>query len=141
MLSTLRRSRPVLQPGVVAGANRVEAERDGPVQDRGELDLLVAADARVRRAAGRVLGHEVVDHVAVEPFGHVPDVERDTDHVGGAAGVPCVLQRAAAPRAGPVGTRVGGQREVNRRHVVASVHGPCGGRRRIDAAGQGGQHP
>ncbi len=73
-----------------------EAERDGPVQDRRELDLLVAPDARVGGPAGRVLGYEVPDDVGVEPFGHVPDVERDADHVGGAAGVPRVLQRAAA---------------------------------------------
>ena len=131
----------VLQPGVVAGAHRVEAERQGPVQDRRELDLLVAPDARVGGPAGRVLGHEVLDDVGVEPFGHVPDVERDADHVGGAAGVPRVLQRAAAPRTGPVGAGVGGQREMDRRHVVARVHGPCGGRRRINAAGQSGQHP
>ena len=54
------------EPGVVAGDHGVEAERERPVQHRGELDLLVAAQARVRGTAGGVLGDEVVDHVGVE---------------------------------------------------------------------------
>ena len=91
----------VLDPRVVAGADRVEAERERPVEHRRELDLLVAAQARVRRAAGGVLGHEVVDHVLAEPLGQVPDVERDADHVGGAPGVPGVLEGAAAAGPGP----------------------------------------
>ena len=81
----------------VTTASKPRATR--PVQHRRELDLLVAAQARVRRTAGGVLGDEVVDHVVVEPVGHVPHVERDADHVGGPPGVPGVLQRAAAARA------------------------------------------
>jgi hypothetical protein len=130
----------VVDAGVVAGADGVEAQSHRPVEDGGELDLLVAADAGVGGAAGRVLGHEVFDDVGVEAFGHVPDVERDADHVGGAAGIAGVLQRAAAAGAGAVGAGVGGQREVDRGHVMTRVHGPRGGRGRINAAGQGGQH-
>ena len=95
-----------MQPGVVAGADRVEAQRERAVEDRLELDLLVAAQARVGGAARRVLGDEVVHHVALETVGHVPDVERDANHVGGAAGVAGVLDRAAAAGAGPVGLRI-----------------------------------
>src|SRR3954454_20458178 len=76
----------VLDLRVVAGTDGVEAEGQRLVQDRGELDLLVAAQARVRGAARGVLGDEVLDHVAVEALGHVPDVERDADHVAGPAG-------------------------------------------------------
>ena len=101
--STERRSTPSLEPGVVPGDDRVEAERQRPVQHRGELDLLVAAQARVRRAAGGVLGDEVVDDVGVEPLGQVPDVERDAEHVGGPARVAGVLERAAAAGAGARG--------------------------------------
>ena len=57
---------PVQQPDVVPGGHRVEAERDRPVQQRGELDLLVAPQARVRGATGGVLGEEVGDHVLDE---------------------------------------------------------------------------
>ena len=59
-------SRPVGavdEPRVVAGGDRVEAERERLVEDGGELDPLVAAQARVGRAAGGVLGDEVVDDV------------------------------------------------------------------------------
>ena len=49
--------------GVVAGGDGVEAERDRLVEQGGELDPLVAAQARVGRAAGGVLGDEVVDDV------------------------------------------------------------------------------
>ena len=81
---------------VVAGGDGVEAERERPVEHGGELDLLVAAQARVGRPAGGVLAHEVLDHVLVEAVAEVPDVERDADHVGGAAGVVAVLDGAAA---------------------------------------------
>ena len=115
---------PVLGPGVVAGAYGVEAQRQGAVQDRGELDLLVAAQARVGGAARGVLGDEVLDHVAVEALGHVPDVERDADHVGGPARVAGVLERAAAAGPGPVRLGVGGQREMDAGHLVTRVHRP-----------------
>ena len=124
----------------MAGADRVEAERDRAVQDGGELDLLVAAQARVRRVAARVLVHEVLHDIGVEAFGQVPDVERDADHVGGAPRVPGVLERAAAPGAGPVRTRVAGQGEVDAGHLMAGLGGPGRGHRRVDAAGHGGQH-
>lgn len=61
--------------GVVAGADRVEAEGEGLVEERGELDLLVAAQAGVRGAPRLVLGDEVVHHVLAEALGEVPDVE------------------------------------------------------------------
>ena len=131
--SAARCRTPSDDPGVVAGAHRVEAERHGPVQDRRELDLLVAAQAGVRGAARGVLGDEVLDHVPVESFGHVPDVERDADHVGGPAGVPRVFQRAAAASSGPVGLGVGGQRQMDAGHVVTRVHRP--------GRGGGGVHP
>ena len=84
---------------VVAGRDRVEAQGERPVEHRGELDLLVAAQARVGRAAGGVLVHEVLDHVLVEALAQVPDVERDADHVGRAARVVAssIVQQPRAP--------------------------------------------
>ena len=55
-----------LDARVVAGGERVAAERARPRQQRRELDVLVAAHARVGRAAGRVLGDEVVDDARAE---------------------------------------------------------------------------
>ena len=88
--------RAVDEPRVVAGADGVEAQRQRAVEHGGELDLLVAAEARVGGAAGGVLGDEVVHDLRAEPRRHVPDVEGDAEHVGGPAGVAGVLERAAA---------------------------------------------
>ena len=131
------------QLGVVAGRDGVEAQRQRAVEHGGELDLLVAAQARVGGAAGGVLVHEVLDHVLVEAVGEVPDVERDADDVGGAAGVVAVLDRAAAARAGAVGRGVAAQREVDAGDVVAGLDGAGGGDGGVDAAGHGGEdlHP
>src|SRR5690606_32045821 len=122
------------------GAHRIEAERQRPLQHRLELDLLVAPQARVGGASGRVLGDEVLDDVAVELLGHVPDVERDADHVGGPARVPGVLDGAAAARTRPVGLWVGRQRQVHAGDVVPGLDGACGGHSGIHAARHGGQY-
>ena len=123
---------------VVAGAHGVEAERDRPVEHGGELDPLVAAQARVGGAPGGVLGDEVVDHLLLELLGEVPDVERDPEDVGHPAGVTGVVEGAAAARAGPVGLGAAGQREVDADDIVPGVDRP--GRRDggVDAAGEGG---
>ena len=110
-----------VDPRVVPGADRVEAERQRPVEHRLELDLLVAAQARVGGPARRVLGDEVVHHVLPKPLGQVPDVERDADHVGGPARVPRVLERAAAARPGPVRLRIRRQRKMDAGHLMTGV--------------------
>ena len=132
-------SAPRAQLGVVAGRDRVEAEPERPVEHRGELDLLVAPQARVGRAPGGVLVHEVLDHVLVEPVGEVPDVERDADHVGGPAGVVRVLDRAAAAGARAVRRGVAREGEVDAGDVVAGLDGPGRGDRGVHAAGHGGE--
>ncbi len=125
---------------MVAGTDGVEPERYGPVEDGGELDLLVAAQARVRRVAARVLADEVLDDIGVEPLGHVPDIERNADHVGCPAGVARVLERAAAARAGPVGARIPGQRKMHAGDVMPGLRRPGGGHGRVDTARHGGEH-
>ena len=94
--STERRSSPSASRAWWPVTTASKPERQRPVEHGGELDLLVAAQARVRRPAGRVLGHEVVDDVLAEPVGEVPDVERDAELVGDPAGVVRVLDAAAA---------------------------------------------
>ena len=139
--STARCRTPSGDPRVVAGANRVETEGQRAVEHRGELDLLVAAQARVRGAARGVLGDEILHHVAVEALGHVPHVERDPDDVGGAARVPRVLQRAAAPGAGPVRRRVRRQRQMDAGHLVTRVYRTSRGRRGVHPARHRREHP
>jgi len=97
---------PCAELRVMPGRHRVEAERERPVEDRCELDLLVAPQARVGGAAGGVLRHEVLDHVLVEAIAQVPDVEGNPDHVGCAPRVVGVLDRAAAAGTRTVGLRV-----------------------------------
>ena len=132
---------PVGDAGVVAGADGVEAESQRAVKHRRELDLLVAAQARVRGAAGGVLGDEILHHVAVEALGHIPHVERDADHVGCPPRVPRVLQRAAAAGPGPVRRRVRGQRQMDAGHLVTRVHRTSRGRRGVHPARHRREHP
>ena len=103
--------------GVVAGRDGVEAERERLLEQGGELDALVAAHARVRGAAGGVLGDEVVDHVGLEALAEVPDVERDAEQVRRAAGVHRVLDGAAAAGAGAQRARLRLEREVHARRT------------------------
>ena len=126
--------RPSVDARVVTGADRVEAERERAIQHRGELDPLVATDARVGGAAGGVLRDEVVNDVRAEPLGHVPDVERDAQHVGGPARVAGVLQRAAA--ASPVADVTpadGDSARCTRGDVVPCVDGTSRGNRGVHA--------
>ena len=77
------------------GDHRVEAEVKRLLQQRGELDLLIATHTRVRGAAGAVLLDEVVDDVQLEALGEVPHVVRNADDVGGTLGIHRVLNGAA----------------------------------------------
>ena len=73
--------------GVMSGDDRVEPEVERFLEQCGELDALVASHARVGGATGLVLGHEVVDDIDRESCREVPDIKRDADDVGRAAGV------------------------------------------------------
>ena len=132
---------PLDDARVVAGGDRVEAQRHRPVEQRRELDPLVAPQARVGRAPGRVLRDEVVDDVALEAAGEVPDVERDAEPVRDAAGVTGILEGAAAARR--LTQRRGGlrQREVHADDLVTRVEHPGGGDRRVDPARHRGDDP
>ena len=54
---------PAGQPGVVAGGHGVEAQRQGPRGQRGELDSLIAPHAGVGGFPAGVGRHEIVDDV------------------------------------------------------------------------------
>src|SRR5690606_36781416 len=104
------------------------------VQQRGELYLLVAAQARVGGAACGALGYEVLYHVLAEPLRHRPDVEREAEPVGDAAGIAGVLEGAAAAGVLPQGGGGLAEHQVHTDHLVAGVEHP--GRRdgRVDTA-------
>ena len=126
---------------MVTGDDRVEAERQRPVQHGRELDLLVAAQARVRRPAGGVLGDEVVDDVLGEALGEVPHVERDAELVGDPAGVVRVLDAAAAAGAAAQRLPVRREREVDTGDVVPGVDRQRGGDRGVHSPAHRGEDP
>src|SRR5207342_1844056 len=67
-----------IRPHVVTGRHRVDPELVGPAKERAELDLAVAARARVRRAAGLVLGYEIPDHGPLELVREIADLEPES---------------------------------------------------------------
>ena len=127
--------------GVMAGRHGIESQRQRLVQQRGELDLLVAAQTGVGRAARGVLGDEILNDVVVEPGSHVPDVEGNPDHVSHPAGITSVLNGATATRALAQGGGVPAQREMDSDHLVPGLDHARGGNGRVDAAAHGGHDP
>ena len=126
---------------IVARDDGVEPEREGSVEDRGKLDLLVTAQARVRSTTSGVFGDEVVDHVDAKSFGEIPDIERDIEDVGAAPSVIGVFDRAATAGAVPQARRLRRQRQVDAGDVVSSVDGASGGDGGVHPAAHRREHP
>ena len=99
----------VLDAGVVAGGDVVGVQEHRPSQQEVELDLVVAGEARMWRAAPVVLPAEVVDHVGLELALEVHHVVGNADRLADASRVVDVLDGAA-----PLALS---------RHVLA-LHGP-----------------
>ena len=85
---------------IMPGGQRIGAELLGGRQKIGELDRLVAGDARNRRFAGDVALGEGVDHRLAEALLVVEHIMRNAERFGDAAGIVDVL--AGAARAGAV---------------------------------------
>src|SRR5690606_8891043 len=86
--------------GVVAGGDALGAERAGVVQKGPELDFAIAEDVRVRRAAGAVLGDEMLEHAVPVFGGEVARVAADAQAAADRDGVLAVFLRATAAFAG-----------------------------------------
>src|SRR6185312_1915709 len=82
-------------PRVVAGRQPLGAGALGEREQLGEAEAAVAADARVRRLAGRVAAHERLDHCAAELLAQVERDVRKPSPVTGRAGRQHGLRRAA----------------------------------------------
>ncbi len=118
------------------GGEGVGAELAGGLQEVGELDRLVAGDARHRSLAGGIAVGEAVDHRLAEALLVVEDIVRDAEGLGDAAGVVDVLAGAAGAFA------VGGRAVIvklqgDADHVVAGLLEEAGDDRGIDATGHG----
>ena len=126
---TARAVGPQHDARVVAGGDRVDAERGGPSQQPIELEVPVALDARVGRAARGVVGDVGRDDLRVEVVAEVEHVVVDAELVGDASGVVDVGDRAAAgvALAAPQLHRDAGD-------AVAPLDEQRRGDRRVDAA-------
>ncbi len=85
------------EPGVVSGRERRRADGVGERQQRPELQLLVAAHARVRRLTRAVAGDEVVDHRGLKRRALVDHVMSDSKMSGRRARVLDVARPTAPP--------------------------------------------
>ena len=120
---------------VVAGREVVGVHRQGAVEEGAELDVLIAGQAGVGRAAALVLRDEVVDDLAAELLLEVHRVVRDSQHVGRGAGVIDVLDAAAALLvAAGAGIGIGPQTHRDANDVVALAHQQARRDGGIDAA-------
>ena len=109
------------------------AEAARPVDERGELQLAVAARARQGSPSGRVLADEIRHHLLVELPLEVQDVMRDVDRGRDAPRVVEIVERAAAAeRSLSVALIVELHRHTD--DVMALLGEQRRGDRRIDAA-------
>ena len=120
---------------VVAGGDDLDAELGGAVEERAELDVPVARDARVGGGPGGVGVDVGIDDVAVEAVAEVEDVVVDAELLGDPAGVVDVGDGAAARVLRP-----SPQLEGHTDHLVALVAQGGGGDRRVHAAAHRHHH-
>src|SRR2546425_7957758 len=81
---------------VMARCQIVSTQRPGLLEQRPELDSVVAGQARIRRAAHCVLAHEMVDNARRELLLEVEYVVADAQNVRPASCVVRILDGAAA---------------------------------------------
>ncbi len=127
---------------VVAGGDGVAlVEVPRPAEQRPELDVRVAVDARAGRATVEVRVEERLEHAGVELALEVHHVERDLELSRDAPGVVGGIERAAALL--ELGVRVGDVMEAHpdADDVVALLAKKRRGHGRVDAAGHRDQDP
>ncbi len=112
--------------GIVSGRDGIKTECQPPLQHRLEFDVLVAAHARIGRAPLGVLINKVLDHVLGKSLGEIPDIERDSQHVGNTSGIHRILNGATTSR--PSAKSAGHPREsqMHTDDLVAGLHSARG---------------
>ena len=113
----------------MARRNRIEAKRHALLQQRSELNLLVAAQAGIGGLAAGVGIHEVRDDLFFEFFRKVPDIKWNSQLIADTTGVGRILQRTATAGLFPGLLCVFVQGEVNANHLVAGFYCAGGGNR------------
>src|SRR3972149_5565942 len=85
-----------LKSGIMAGCNAGCLPSKRPMEQRSELDLLVADHARHRSAAGQILSREVCDHRGIKLSFGVGQVVGDSQAASHLAGIVNGFRRATA---------------------------------------------
>jgi hypothetical protein len=117
----------------MTGHENISAQGLRLVEQRPELDPLVAPDTRVRGLARGVRIMEVADHGVFERLGEVQAIERDAERVGDP---PCILRRVDVAAAGRVVLGLAApQLQHDAGHVIAGIDHQRSGHGRIHAAG------
>ncbi len=83
-----------LDTGMVASGDRIESEEIGTLTEAVELQVAIALDARIWRAALAVGTHVRVDDMRIEVVGEVEDEVIDVELLGNAPGVVDIRDRA-----------------------------------------------
>jgi len=123
-------------PRVVAGGDALGPQFAGGVKEMLELHFAVAQHIRVGRAAGGVLGQEVLEHALPVLAGKIAEVERDAEQAADGHRVAAVILGTAVAAAivGPVLHEQTG-------HGLALLHQAPGSHGRIHAARHADHHP
>ena len=134
--------RPDVPAGVVTGRDRLAVvEVPGPTEQRPELDVRVAVDARARRPAVEVRVEERLQDAGVELALEVHDVERDVQLRGDPARVVGGVERTAALLELRVAVGDVVQAHPDADHVVALLVQQRRRDRRVDPARHRDQDP
>src|SRR5690606_20850546 len=80
---------------IVSGCDELGAERIGPAEHLGPLDLPVAHHAGIRRVAREISLLEVLDDLPAERLGEIVDIVGDAESCGDPAGIVDAVERTA----------------------------------------------
>ena len=111
------------------GRDPLRPELTRALPEAGELDELVAAHTRVRRATRQIVGDKRVDHIAGEDVAEVHHIERDAELCGDTAGIEKVVERATTTT-----RRVAPQPHGDADDLVSGFDQQGRGNRAVDAA-------
>ena len=107
---------------VMSGDNAIKAHRLCAIQDCSKFNFLIAAQARIRSAAGRVFRKKVFYDAIVKFFGHIPDVERNTDFIGGTTRIVRIFNGATTARTRTIFLWVRCKGKVNTNYFVTGFN-------------------
>ena len=132
--------RTLVNSGIVTGDHRIKAQGKSAVENRFELDLLVAPQARIGGSPLPVFVHEIVDNVSLESLGKIPDIEGDVEQLGDSASIEGIFHRATATGAGAKGIARARQSKMHPDHLMAGVFRPGSSDSAVHAATHGRNH-